>query len=242
MHRFHILRFPQLGRAPRLLLALGVLAVVVAAGGAKATPAKAATYGVIEITFDNVSFERLNDGNLKPGQVRERADVYGVIGFLTPGPGIHREERLIGTWNNTAGCNNQAAPPNRTYLTWSANGIQCTKEVFQSSSFVYGFADVPMCRTDPFALPNHVCLPLYTYVRNNNTLTMSVQAGQTLVPYVTLYDADPSSSSDPVCVISLNLPITEASLVPGAAGNYVMAQGYNGYGSCTVRFRLRTLQ
>jgi hypothetical protein len=241
MHRFHILGFPRIGRALRLLLALGLLALALAASGAYAAPAKAATYGTIEITFDSVTFDRLNDGNLKPGQVRERADVYGVVGFLTPGA-IHREERLIATWNNAAGCSNQATPPNRDYQTWSAYNYQCTKEVFQSSgSYSYKFADVPMCRTSFFALPNHVCLTGYSHVKNNHKLTMSVQAGQTLVPYVTLYDADPSSASDPVCVISLDLPITEASLAPGAAGSYVMVQGYNGYGSCTVNFRLRAL-
>jgi hypothetical protein len=235
MHRLHILTFPHLGRMPKLMVALGLFALVIAAGGAKAAPAKAAVTGTTEITFDSITFDRLDDGIQAPGLTDARADVYGVFGIRVKENSGRRKELGIATWNNAAGCSN-ATPygPWHLYQTWSAMDSKCTKEVFEGTA--YGFGDAPLCTTD---IASHACVSGYGY--GNNKLRMVMTSGETLIPYVRLYDYDSASGNDLICAVELPIPFSDASFVHGATGYYGMAKGFNGYGSCTVSFHLRTL-
>lgn len=215
--------FTRIGRRP--LAGLAALAVVLtfAAGGAvRPANAHAAQYlgTPMQVTFDSISFPKLNDCNWLQSNCNT-ADLYGTVTAVSNG--------------GSSGGRSVGDPTSSCELAWEDTTLGfCYKLVHQGD--VKLFQGAPLC-----TMPTAFTTNWQDCRQYNNSFVVYANAGETLTVGANLWDHDYASADDKVCVVSLKLPVTQASLVHGATGSYVMGQGFNGAGSCTVSFTLQTL-
>ncbi|HZQ37514.1 MAG TPA: hypothetical protein VFD32_16395 [Dehalococcoidia bacterium] len=217
--------FSRFSRAGRRRAGLAALAVALSfAGGhaARRANAQAIQYlgTPIRVTFNSISFPKLNDCNWLESNCNT-ADLYGEVTAVSNG-GSSGGRKLAG---DEASCEHAWEDP---------FADQCYRLVHQGE--VKLFQGTPLC-----TMPTAFYTDWGHCQQLNNSFVVYAHPGETLTVSANLWDDDQASFDDKVCVTSLKLPISQASLVSGATGSYVMGQGFNGYGSCSVTFTLHTL-
>jgi hypothetical protein len=224
MRSFNILGFNRLGRLPRLLLAFGVLAMVVAAGaGMAARPADAAPSGQyqLRVTWETVKFTNIND--CSAGGVNcNVAEVYGWLHV----DAAHPANLDLGEWG---GGSCEAA-----WAGGDATG-PCRKTV--TSGTTYKFNETSLC----YNVSTGAC-----YVFGNESF-VDVYPGQHIGLQTYLWDYDPTvfDADDLLCWPTTpgdkNFKIPGFTLAELQTLNRTFTMTYNnpqGHGGCEVTVRI----
>jgi len=172
------------------LVALAMLVVALAAGGMNVQSANAGptTPYQIEITWDRVTWEDMNDGWLDYD-----LEIYGILQASNQASGV-LQERMMGDFGNPGRCGAD---------TWDGNG-PCWKRVDEFETNL--FALTPMSANTVTGQPNS------NHAFFNNKVFLSVRPGEKIRLFARLFDYDAASANDPACVQIKDLIFTEAQL------------------------------
>lgn len=225
-------------RLTQLLLVLAALVLGLAASATFAMPADAQVVLLprkftVMVTFDSIEFPKLDDCPGGPlGAFCNSADLYGMLQAKSnSGSGT----RVIGTWANTAGCFNFWDQ----VLSEKIGCVKMIRDGTQGPSFgifqgPFNFAETGLCTSTAFL----ECDGPHTL--NNNNIFITMRSGETLNVAATMMDDDTFTSDDVVCDVSVPLgPFSGAQLSTLNLPGLTMAQGFNGDGSCTVKFSVK---
>jgi len=215
MRYVNFLTFHRLGRMPQVLLALGLLALVLAAGGATAKPAEASesTEYDILVMFDSVRWTAIDDGVFDGD-----AEVFGLLtarNLTGASPVIVRQ---LGDRLNPARCSSG----------WTGLG-PCKKDVVTGTTFQFS--------QTPLALSAASGLPASAYFPNSHGGSLKWRPQDTIRIALDLKDYDAGSANDPICSPSRDFTFTETQLQQLNVSRTLTFS--NAHGTCEVGIRLK---
>ena len=198
----------RLPKKPLLALAVLALALMAAGGGAaQHAQASSTTPYYIEVSYNTVRFDAIDDFSLDCGIILycHKGNVYGTFAaFSASAAASAHDVRMI------------SAPTPTCVVDWS-NGdpanLACTRRVYSGST--NSFAEVPACavsRTIASSVPPTCLGP---YGKGFNKMVLRVYPDTKLALLINLIDRDggfPDTSDDPVCKAKSNFTFTEAQL------------------------------
>jgi hypothetical protein len=211
----------------RRLAAAAAVAAVATSSLLIAQPAAADTTYPVNVTFDNVKFSMVLDGNCLWTTTCGDLEVYGTVGAYT-----------------TAGASSAGGSPYRLFGKWGEdpclvywnadNGTSCTKRVYAQT---YNFKDVFLCSGSQY----QTCSTGYS--KSNNVINLQVHPGEQFKVTVWMQDYDDTSANDDACRTSHWFgPYTAEQLQAKTyitdAKNTVLMMPYNGSGECWIGYHL----
>ncbi|HZQ37549.1 MAG TPA: hypothetical protein VFD32_16575 [Dehalococcoidia bacterium] len=227
MPQGRLLRVPR-----RPVFVLAIIAALVVVGGGRIKPAAAATPPSyhIAVTFTNVYFTYLDDGCDVLLNCDKDAQLYGEFGAAAHGPSgfTSRGSRVLGHWGSQSGwC------PGDGVSWWDASysNATCFREVGWGLN--YNVAQTFLCASADY----RSCAG--PYAKNNNTIVLTVQAGETIGLGSDLIDYDKSSGDDSVCYTNKSFGPYTADQLATLNTSGTLYQGFNGFGGCKVSFTLQ---
>jgi hypothetical protein len=177
----------RLPRKSLLALAIGAIALAAAAGGTIRHADAASTYN-IAVTFDHVTWSSIDDGLFD-----STAEVYGHIDASTSGATNGFATRTLAV-NGTTSCT----------TGWSGGSALCNKSVSEGTA--YFFSDTLLSSSTAYRPPAS------SYAFNNNTMVLSVTAGNPINLFMILHDYDSASADDIMCREEANVSFSDAQL------------------------------
>jgi hypothetical protein len=234
MTRLNILKLNKLRHMPKLMLALGVVALaLVASGGATAQRADAAEpLYEVELEFTSIKFTSIDDCSAFELSYCDYAETYMTMRGQTQSGGSYDglPYRNLGKWGvrGPSGCS-------ATGHNWFTKSGACLASVspFDGTRF---FADTPLCPA-----VNSTGCPSSFY-KNSNKIYLKVRGGESI--YAALYakDYDEVSADDTICHVSQwHGPFPTAQLATLNWSPPSMASS-NADGGCLVNIRLKTIR
>jgi hypothetical protein len=233
-----LVRTFSLRRLSLPLLGLALLTLLASAS----TPAPAAAQTLLPrkftvmVTFDSVEFPKLDDCPqfpTGPFSFCNSADLYGTLQAKSSSQPLGSGVRNLATWGNTAGC----------FGFWNDNlsqEIACAKTVRDDTGELspwggpFNLSETGLCPSTSF---DHCDGP---HTLNNNSILVTMKAGDTLTVGATLVDDDTLTGDDTVCDVSVPVgPFTGAQLSTLNLPGQIMARGFDGDGSCTIHFSVK---
>ena len=225
-----LLSLPLLGLA--LLTLLASASTPAPAAAQTLTPRKV----TVRVTFDSAEFPQLDDCPATLfGGFCNSADLYGTLQARSSSQPLGSGVRNLATWGNADSC----------LSSWTSQATEllpCVKIVrdpTQGPSFFGGpfnFAQTPLCTSTAFDHCDG------THALNNNSILVTMRAGDTLTVGATLVDDDTVTGDDTVCDVSVPVgPFSAAQLTTLDLPGQTMARGFNGDGSCTIHFSVKRI-